>query len=87
MLVAGTAAQSLIQNAAEPEMRARALSFFILLNWGMPAFGALVAGWISSIAGMQPTIAGGAIIALVFWLWANRQGKLYVEQLETEKSS
>ena len=87
MLVTGTAAQSLIQNAAEPEMRARAVSFFILLNWGMPAFGALVAGWISSIAGMQPTIAAGAIIALVFWLWANRQGKLYVEQLETDKSS
>ena len=86
MLVTGTAAQSLIQNAAEPEMRARAVSFFILLNWGMPAFGALLAGWISSIAGMQPTIAGGAIIALVFWLWANHQGRLYVEQLETEKS-
>ena len=85
MLVTGTAAQSLIQNAAEAEMRARAVSFFILLNWGMPAFGALVAGWISSIVGMQPTIAGGAIIALLFWLWAHHQGRLYVEQLETEK--
>lgn len=86
MLVTGTAAQSLIQNAAGAEMRARALSFFILLNWGMPAFGALLAGWVSSMIGMQQTIAGGAVIALVFWLWAHRQGRLYVDQLETEKA-
>ena len=86
MLVTGTAAQSLIQNAAGAEMRARALSFFILLNWGMPAFGALLAGWVSSMIGMQQTIAGGAVIALVFWLWARRQGRLYVDQLETEKA-
>ncbi|NKB22021.1 MAG: MFS transporter [Alphaproteobacteria bacterium] len=86
MLVTGTAAQSLIQNAAGADMRARAVSFFILLNWGMPAFGALLAGWVASFAGIQPTIAGGAIIALVFWLWAHRQGRLYVEQLETEKN-
>jgi hypothetical protein len=35
---------------------------------------------------MQQTIAGGAVIALVFWLWAHRQGRLYVDQLETEKA-
>ena len=86
MLVTGTAAQSLIQNAAGTDMRARAVSFFILLNWGMPAFGALLAGWVASMIGMQPTIAGGAVIALIFWLWAHRQGRLYVDQLETEKA-
>jgi MFS family permease len=82
LLVTGTAAQSLIQNAAAPEMRARAVSFFIMLNWGMPAIGALAMGWIASFAGLQVTIAGGAVIALLFWIWSNRAGKSHVEQLE-----
>ena len=82
MLVAGTAAQSLIQNAAAPEMRARAVSFFITLNWGMPAIGALAMGWIASFAGLQVTIAGGAIIALLFWIWSNRAGRRHVDRLE-----
>lgn len=87
MLVNGTSAQSLIQNSSSSKMRARAVSFFILLNWGMPAFGALVAGWIASIIGMQFTVAGGAIIALVFWLWAHCQGRSHVAELETEGKS
>jgi hypothetical protein len=82
LLVTGTAAQSLIQNAAAPEMRARAVSFFIMLNWGMPAIGALAMGWIASFAGLQVTIAGGAIIALLFWLWSNTVGKRHIDQLE-----
>jgi len=53
----------------------------------MPAFGALVAGWIASIIGMQFTVAGGAIIALVFWLWAHCQGRRHVAELETEGKS
>lgn len=87
MLVNGTAAQSLIQNSSNQEMRARAVSFFILLNWGMPAFGALVAGWVASLIGMQFTVAGGALIALIFWLWANYRGRLHVTELEKEKLS
>jgi len=87
MLVNGTAAQSLIQNSSNQEMRARAVSFFILLNWGMPAFGALVSGWVASLIGMQFTVAGGALIALIFWLWANYRGRLHVTELEKEKLS
>ena len=87
MLVNGTSAQSLIQNSSSSEMRARAVSSFILLNWGMPAFGALVAGWVASMIGMQFTVAGGAIIALMFWLWAHYQGRRHVAELETEGKS
>jgi MFS family permease len=83
MLVTGTAAQSLIQNAAASEMRARAVSFFIMLNWGMPAVGALAMGWIASFFGLQVTVAGGAVVALLFWVWSNRAGRRYVDRLET----
>ena len=82
MLVTGTAAQSLIQNAAAPDMRARAVSFFIMLNWGMPAIGALAMGWVASFLGLQVTVAGGAIIALLFWVWSNRAGRRHVDRLE-----
>lgn len=82
MLVTGTAAQSLIQNAAAPEMRARAVSFFIMLNWGMPAIGALAMGWIASFFGLQKTVAAGAVIALLFWVWSNRAGRCHVDRLE-----
>lgn len=86
MLVTGTAAQSLLQNAAAPEMRARAVSFFIMLNWGTPALGALAMGWIASYLGLQITIAAGAVLGLVFWLWAHFAGKRHVDQLEGHKA-
>ncbi|MBT5048364.1 MAG: MFS transporter [Rhodospirillaceae bacterium] len=86
MLITGTAAQSLMQNAAAPEMRARAVSFFILLNWGTPAIGALAMGWIASYLGLQVTIAGGAVLGLLFWLWSHFAGKRHVDQLEGKKA-
>ena len=85
LLVTGTAAQSLIQNAAAPEMRARAVSFFIMLNWGMPAVGALAMGWIATFIGLQVTIAAGAVLSLVFWGWAHLAGRKHVSQLEAPK--
>ncbi|MBT5455005.1 MAG: hypothetical protein HOK82_00265, partial [Rhodospirillaceae bacterium] len=77
---------SLMQNAAAPEMRARAVSFFILLNWGTPAIGALAMGWIASYLGLQVTIAGGAVLGLLFWLWSHFAGKRHVDQLEGKKA-
>lgn len=85
MLITGTAAQSLMQNAAAPEMRARAVSFFILLNWGSPAVGALAMGWIATYAGLQMTIAGGAVLGMLFWCWSHYAGKRHVNQLESKR--
>ena len=82
LLVTSIATQSLIQNAAVPAMRARAVSFFIMLNWGMPAIGALIMGAIATLVGLQVTIAGGAVLSLAFWLWAHHAGKRHIEILE-----
>ena len=73
MLIGGVSSQTLIQNTVASDMRARAMSLFILLSWGLPAVGALVIGWIASFAGLQPTIAAGAALALLIWLWARPQ--------------
>lgn len=72
MLMGGVSSQTLIQNTVESSMRARVLSLFILISWGLPAFGAVAAGWLAEIFGLQVTIAGGAILAFVIWLWARR---------------
>lgn len=72
MLVGSIGSQTLIQNAVDSRMRARVMSLFVVISWGLPAFGALVMGWLASFAGLQPVIAAGGVLALVAWLWARR---------------
>ena len=82
MLVGGIGSQTLIQNAVDSRMRARVMSLFVLISWGLPALGALVAGWLASFAGLQPVIAAGAALALLVWLWARRVSPRLVPALE-----
>ena len=63
-------AQSLIQNAVDSRVRARVLSLFIVVAHGLPAFGAMIMGWIASQAGLQATIGYGALVMVLVWLWA-----------------
>ena len=70
MLVGGVGSQTLIQNSVETDVRARVMSLFILISWGLPAFGALFAGWIADFSGLSITIAAGGVLTIVLWLWA-----------------
>ncbi len=83
MLAGGVGSQTLIQNAVDPAMRGRAVSLFIMISWGFPAVGALVTGWIASAAGLQPTIAAGAALTLLVWLWARPVGRRLATGLES----
>lgn len=77
MLIGNVGAQSLIQNAVDPRVRARVLSLFIVFAHGVPAIGAVIAGWIASRAGLEATIACGALAMVLVWLWARpRAGNL-----------
>ena len=80
MLVGGVGSQTLMQSAVDTGMRARVLSLFIVISWGLPAFGALAAGWIATFAGLPLTIAAGGVLTIVLWLWARPQA----EKLETD---
>ncbi|MEE2996565.1 MAG: MFS transporter [Pseudomonadota bacterium] len=73
MLVGGVGSQTLIQNTVASDVRARVMSLFIVISWGLPAFGALAAGWIASYAGMEATIAAGGVLTVALWLWARRE--------------
>jgi MFS family permease len=87
MLITGVGAQTLIQNSVAAEMRARAISLFILLSWGLPAIGALVMGWAATYFGLQATIAFGAALGGLVWLWARVAGKFFAPRLEANAAS
>lgn len=70
MLLAGIGAQTLIQNVVDSNMRARVLSLFVLISWGLPALGAVAMGWLAEFIGLQEAVGGGAVLTLGVWLWA-----------------
>jgi predicted MFS family arabinose efflux permease len=82
MLLGSIASQTLMQNAVDSTMRARVMSLFVVLAWGVPAIGALAEGWLASFIGLQPVVAVGAVIAIAVWLWARPAGSRFAAALE-----
>lgn len=82
MLVGGVGSQTLMQNAVESHVRARVMSLFIMISWGLPAFGALAAGWIANFAGLPVTIGAGGVLTVVLWLWARPKVRTLAASLE-----
>ncbi len=82
MLIGNVSAQTLIQNAVDPSVRARVLGLYIVVAHGFPALGAVIMGSIASHAGLQATIGGGAAFMIVFWLWSRRQRDRMARRLE-----
>ena len=87
MLVGNVGAQSLIQNAVDSRVRARVLSLFIVFAYGLPAFGAVIMGWIASQAGLQATIGCGALVMVLVWLWARLRAGNMAAILERSDST
>ena len=85
MLSGNVAAQTLVQNSVEPEFRARVMSLFIVFAYGLPALGAVLMGWVASMAGLQPAIGGGALFMVIFWLWALPRREAMGKRLEGER--
>ena len=75
-------AQSLIQNTVDQEVRARVLGLFIVFAHGLPAVGAVVMGWIASVAGLPMIIGIGALLMVLVWLWARPQSANMADVLE-----
>ena len=83
MLLGGIAAQTLVQNAVDSTLRARVLSLYVVISWGLPALGAVAAGWIAQFVGLQATVGVGAALVVLFWLWARPAGNRLAAGLET----
>jgi MFS family permease len=68
LLVAGVAAQTVMQMAAPPQLRGRVMSLFGLVFRGGPAIGAVSMGWFADTWGLRVALLGGACLMIVLWL-------------------
>ncbi len=82
LLIGGISSQSLVQNVVAPQLRARVLSLYLVASFGLPSLGALVIGWIASLAGLQVTFAVAVVIAVLIWLWARPIASAQANDLE-----
>jgi MFS family permease len=82
MLCSNVCSQTLIQNAIDPRMRGRVIGLFIVISWGLPALGTLTMGWVASVLGLKPAIAGGGALAVALWLWSRRISPKVAPHLE-----
>ena len=75
-IVAGSiTSQTLIQNTASNELRARIISITAVLSWGLPAVGAAIMGWIAEFIGLTITLTVGSILTGILWIWAHKERK------------
>lgn len=79
MISTGIAAQTLVQTVVDPEKRGRVMGLYGVVFRAGPSLNALVMGGISSQLGLQVTVACGAALCLLYWLWA----RLRRESMET----
>jgi MFS family permease len=80
----GISTQTMVQNAVDGAMRGRVMSLYGVINRGGPAFGALIMGWMASDLGLPMPVAGGALLALIVWLWACYLTRRATSELERE---
>ena len=84
-IVAGSiTSQTLIQNTVDPKVRGRVISITAVLAWGLPAIGAALMGWIAEFLGLSVTLAMGAVLTLLLWLWGHKAGNRLKTMLENE---
>jgi MFS family permease len=78
----GIAEQSLLQAAVSSEMRGRILSIYTLIHRGFPSIGALIMGTAASYIGLRVPVLCGAVLFVMFWIWARRRQARMVSILE-----
>jgi MFS family permease len=82
-IVAGSiTSQTLIQNTVEQKVRGRIIGITAVLSWGLPAVGAAMMGWIAEFLGFSVTLAIGAGLTALLWLWGHNTGIRLAPTLE-----
>ena len=87
MITTGIAAQTLIQTVVDPEKRGRVMGLYGVVFRAGPSVNTLLMGWISSFLGLQVTVAIGAGLCLLYWLWARLRRESMERALETAAHS
>jgi len=82
-----SASQTLIQSGVPHEWRARVMSVFVVISWGVPAFGAVAAGWVAELVGIRTTLAVGGVASLALYLWARLRARTAAKELEAAEAT
>ena len=61
----GIASSTMIQQSVDNAYRGRVISITLAMAMGAPAFGALAIGWFAEFIGLQWSVGGGAVIAIL----------------------
>lgn len=82
MLVTGVGSQTLIQTAVDASVRARVMSLYIVISFGLPAVGSLTMGRVAAAFGLQHTVATAAAVTILIWLWGRTAYTRFAPTLE-----
>jgi MFS family permease len=82
-----SASQTLIQSNVAHAMRARVMSLFVVISWGVPAFGAVAAGWVAELVGIRTTLAVGGVLSVALYLWARVRARTAAKELEAVEAT
>lgn len=61
----GIASSTMIQQSVDNAYRGRVISITLAMAMGAPPFGALAIGWFAEFIGLQWSVGGGAVIAIL----------------------
>jgi MFS family permease len=70
MMINGALANGILQSRVPDALRGRVMAAYVFVYVGFTPIGALIAGTISHVTGVQSAIGTGAAIMLVFSIWA-----------------
>jgi MFS family permease len=82
MITTGIAAQTLVQTVVDADKRGRVMGLYGVVFRAGPSLNAVIMGWISSFIGLQVTVAIGAGLCLIYWIWARLRRDSMEEALE-----
>lgn len=84
IVMIGVIEQTLLQSAVDNTMRGRILSFYTLIALGCPSIGALLAGALAEIIGLQAAVISGAVLCIGLWFWAFLKRDALAHHLEVK---
>ena len=65
-----------LQELVPDAIRGRVLSLYVMVYVGGSPIGSFAGGWVASVAGVDWAIGGGAVLMLLFAVWAFRRHPL-----------
>ena len=83
LLINGTAAQTLIQNTVEGQMRGRVASLYVMTQRGGQSLGGFILGVLADLVGLRTSVMMAGAVCLGFWLWSLHRSKAMARTLES----